>query len=303
MKYTIHGFSQVQSVRFGLNCEDLLLLRWFVDFKDSGKMKSRLINGKTYYWVCYEKMADDLPIVSSKKDTIYRKLKNMAELGILEKKTIKSGGTYSYYNVGKNYAALIDDSSDLPNEADFAESSDLDEEDFCENSSDIYPTHVDNHPSNADIHPNQTDIYPEQKILPPNKSTIQKPRVKDSDEFLLAELLFEHIQHRNPNIRKPNLDRWSSVFAYMLNVEKKSITEITDLISWIYKPDNFWCCRILTPDDLKRKYDKLIAIKNFEENQHLLKGYIPANSYSSDANIFKTQYGAYDLSGFELIGG
>ena len=40
MFYTIHGFYQKAAHKLGLDNDDLLLLRWFVNFKDSGNMKS-----------------------------------------------------------------------------------------------------------------------------------------------------------------------------------------------------------------------------------------------------------------------
>ena len=38
MKYTIEGFSQLEMIRIGMDAIDALILRWFIDFKDSGKM-------------------------------------------------------------------------------------------------------------------------------------------------------------------------------------------------------------------------------------------------------------------------
>ena len=36
MKYNISGFSQLGMIELGLNADDLNILRWFMDFKDSG---------------------------------------------------------------------------------------------------------------------------------------------------------------------------------------------------------------------------------------------------------------------------
>ena len=43
MKYTIMGFSQIQAIEYNLDLIDLMLIRWFVDFKDSGEMKYKLL--------------------------------------------------------------------------------------------------------------------------------------------------------------------------------------------------------------------------------------------------------------------
>ena len=75
----------------------------------------------------------------------------------------------------------------------------------------------------------------------------------------------------------------------------------------------------MTANNLKNNYDRLIAIKNFEKKQAQSKqnythnssvhnytnNYaqsIDSQSIDSNPNIFKTQYGSYDLSGFECVG-
>ena len=55
MKYTMLGFSQQIAADYGLDLNDLAILRWFVDFKESGNMRSMEIDGDVYYWVFYEK--------------------------------------------------------------------------------------------------------------------------------------------------------------------------------------------------------------------------------------------------------
>ncbi|MCR1847667.1 hypothetical protein NSA42_00095 [Paeniclostridium sordellii] len=53
-------------------------------------------------------VTEDIPITKMKKDTVYRRLKKMCKIGILKHKTVKIGGTYSYYALGRNYKLLID---------------------------------------------------------------------------------------------------------------------------------------------------------------------------------------------------
>lgn len=111
MKFSILGFNQRQSIEFELSLKDLLILRWFVDYKSSGHMKKKIIDGEDFYWVDYRGVMDSIPILNLKTiDPIYRSLKDMAKLGILEHKTLKQGGVWSYYKLGEKYINLIDDS-------------------------------------------------------------------------------------------------------------------------------------------------------------------------------------------------
>lgn len=109
MKYTIEGFNQAKAVELGLCVADLIILRWFVNFAGTDKMLKRNIEGKEYYWIKYEGMLKDLPILSITKDTLYRRLKGLVEKEVLDHITVKDAGTYSFYKLGKNYLALITD--------------------------------------------------------------------------------------------------------------------------------------------------------------------------------------------------
>lgn len=114
MKNTIQGFNQSKLVEFGLDSDDALILRWFVDFKDSNKMTSKIIDDEKYYWIKYEGILEDLPILRLKtKDALYRRLKKMDKCQILKHKTVKENGTYSFYALGINYVLLIVDLSEI----------------------------------------------------------------------------------------------------------------------------------------------------------------------------------------------
>ena len=79
MKFTILGFSQPAAYDFGLDVNDLAILRWYIDFKESGYMNKRVIGGKEFYLVIYEYILEDLPILGMKKDAVYRRFKKMCD--------------------------------------------------------------------------------------------------------------------------------------------------------------------------------------------------------------------------------
>ena len=86
MKYTMLGFSQQIAADYGLDLNDLAILRWFVDFKERGNMRSMEIDGDVYYWVFYEKISEELFIIKLQKSAIYKRLKKMCDCDILKKK-------------------------------------------------------------------------------------------------------------------------------------------------------------------------------------------------------------------------
>jgi hypothetical protein len=79
MKYTIQGFSQEKMLVLGMDPTDALLLRWFVDFKDSGRMETQILHEKIYYWIKYSQIMEDLPCLGIEKRAIQRRLKKMTK--------------------------------------------------------------------------------------------------------------------------------------------------------------------------------------------------------------------------------
>lgn len=124
MRYTIEGFSQTEAVKFRrieivkdsngndkekvvtLDCTDLVILRWFVDFWPN--MMKVEIGGQQYAWLSYKAAIEDMPLLGIKKGMFALRLKKLVDFGIMSHQTIRNGGTFSYYGFGPEYSRLID---------------------------------------------------------------------------------------------------------------------------------------------------------------------------------------------------
>lgn len=121
MKYTVEGFSQKSLIQYGLDEKDALILRYFIDFKDSGKMKMKIINKTPYYWLKGSALLEQLPILRINNiDVLRRRLKKMTSCGILMHEHVLEGGSYAFYAIGENYENLL-----LYDHLDKEESSDI----------------------------------------------------------------------------------------------------------------------------------------------------------------------------------
>lgn len=108
MKFSIHGFYQPRAVELGLTNDDLLVLRWFVDFAGTNKMKTIIETDGIYYWINYATILEDLPVLNISKVTLKRKhFDKLCEAKVLKHKHIKQGGSFSYYAYGINYDTLV----------------------------------------------------------------------------------------------------------------------------------------------------------------------------------------------------
>jgi hypothetical protein len=108
MKNTISGFNQKKLMEFGLDLKDALLLRYFVDFRDTESMTMIIVNNKSYYWLNYKHMKEDIPIIGIKSnDALRRRLKKLEDCKVLGHYHKLQGGSYSYYCLEENYPSLI----------------------------------------------------------------------------------------------------------------------------------------------------------------------------------------------------
>jgi len=109
MQYNIMGLNQERCIEIGLNVDSILIFKWFHKFMLTEKMVKRVVNDKTWYWVKYEAVGEDIPILKNSPYTIARKFGILVESGLLEHLHFKSKGSFAMYRVNKEvYTYLID---------------------------------------------------------------------------------------------------------------------------------------------------------------------------------------------------
>lgn len=118
MKYAIEGFSQEYATTFRkvverngkqieikLDCTDLVILRWFVDFYPvADKVK---VGGVEYAWVNHKYVLSQLPLLDIKKQALSDRFRKMAEFGILTCHVDKEKGNLTMYGFGEKYMGFV----------------------------------------------------------------------------------------------------------------------------------------------------------------------------------------------------
>lgn len=118
VKYTIEGFSQAyamtlrktaqvgdKSVTRKIDCTDLVILRWFVDFYPN--MKKIEVDGKQYAWLTHKKLIEDLPLIDITRKSFVERMQKLVDFEILTYRLLKEGGTFSLYGFGEKYENLV----------------------------------------------------------------------------------------------------------------------------------------------------------------------------------------------------
>ncbi len=83
MKKKIFNYDQDRLLDANLDLKELLILDYIAHFKNTGKMDEHILENKSWNWITPNKIAEDLPILGLKKESVRNILKNY--LGIKPK--------------------------------------------------------------------------------------------------------------------------------------------------------------------------------------------------------------------------
>ena len=114
MQFSFLGYSVKKIMELNLDVKDITILRYFDDFRKSGKMNYEEVDGVKYYWISYQNIENELPFLGLGKRSIMIRMLKLRDLGILSHYTKKEGGTFSFYALGDKYKELL--SSNINND-------------------------------------------------------------------------------------------------------------------------------------------------------------------------------------------
>lgn len=108
-----------------------------------------------------------------------------------------------------------------------------------------------------------------EQIINPSHSLIKKINHTQEEigEFLLSKLLWHFVKQANPSFGEPDFDLWARDFGKILHHDHRDFVEVSELISWIFESKSFWSCHVLTPSELRKYYERVLARKNYETNR------------------------------------
>lgn len=113
MKLEIMGFSQQGLMDLGLDNDDAVLLRWFIDYQGTKRMKTipNPEDGKVYFWVNFRKLCEDLPIITQSDRWMARRFDKLVSAGVLAKySSVGPLGKFSAFRIGDGdqYMSLVE---------------------------------------------------------------------------------------------------------------------------------------------------------------------------------------------------
>lgn len=103
------------------------------------------------------------------------------------------------------------------------------------------------------------------------------------DDHDCAVWMLSKIRELNPKFKMPNLDTWADDIRKIINIDKRTYQEISDLFLWVNN-DDFWSSNILSPAKLRKQWDK-IYMKSKSTGQNRATGKTQGNLSECEAFI------------------
>lgn len=96
----------------------------------------------------------------------------------------------------------------------------------------------------------------ESKKSKPKKSSKDYVYTREDVELKLAGRLFYFMKQNNPKAKEPDPQKWADKFRLMIERDKRDPEDIALVIDWS-QADDFWMVNILSPEKLRKQFDRL----------------------------------------------
>lgn len=104
MQYTVVINQAAYMAHFpGLRMAHIAIVDWFTKFTHSPKIKKLIHQGQNYFWMKYEKVLEELPVLGVAKRQLQRIVKQLCEVGILQAHPDNARMGQSFFAFGENY--------------------------------------------------------------------------------------------------------------------------------------------------------------------------------------------------------
>ncbi|SEB15952.1 hypothetical protein SAMN05421743_12167 [Thalassobacillus cyri] len=89
-----------------------------------------------------------------------------------------------------------------------------------------------------------------------SRKTGSKEYAPSSIYYKMAERLYERILKNNPEHKEPNYQKWADDFRKLVEIDQRNPEKVIRMIDWA-QSNEFWHTNILSPDKLRKQWDRL----------------------------------------------
>ena len=236
MKFTL-SINQKQALNLGMdNVNQVIILGLIADAHSWATPE--IVGKDVYFWTARTKIADELPLLNLKPDSVYRHLKSLAKLGLIDYIKLGKKDCVKLTKLGKTYYVG----------------------NISENDEKHYVGNISENDSNSEINPSKSGNKSEKnsEINPTYKNTNLIRATRDNNVATsVATYLLNKILSYKPNFKRPSLKAWSADIDKAIRLDARTEQELMNCIDWIYGDGSFWIPNILSAKKLREKFDTM----------------------------------------------
>jgi len=245
VKFTIN-VNQKQALDLGITNINQAIVLGFISEAHSWA-EPVVMEGEVYYWASRSIISSELELLDLKADTIYRHLKSLVSLGLIDYIKINKKDCVRLTKKGKTY--YVGNKS--------------------ENNTDDYVGFKSEKVANSEMNPtklgneseNNSDLNPTYKNTKEQKNTKDKSSVATvcDDAQEVASYLLQKIKTNQPTFKVQNFKAWVRDIDLALRVDGRTKEQMIGCINWIYGSPrgNFWIANVLSGKKLREKFETM----------------------------------------------
>lgn len=259
MQYNIN-INQKAIIDSGLSIDykDAAILDVCIKYGHSSSCIKMEFSGKIYYWFDHNKIAKELPLLSLKKDSVYRRMKKMCEVGLVIQHPENEKMGKSFYSFQDLTLGLYSEPSDKKTDTLGKPSVEP---------SDKKPTdhYTNDHYTNDQIScseqvPNATDLNLKIIDLKISKESSLEEKIIKNFHSLFCSV---RTKYGKPLTNKILLNQkvisWKEDLDAIMRIDKRTRSDLLEVYEFLEKgEDKFWRRTILSLDGLREHYDKIV---------------------------------------------
>lgn len=249
MQFTIL-INQVKALEWGLNFQLAGLFAYLHSVPSWARHK--IVGGQVFYQITPEKVMADMPLLTDKKDTVYRAIRRLQELGLVHLEIVDKVYFIRISAVGNSWNStekVADEGGDFD---------DLTEKNppFDGKKSVIPRKKIR---QTAEKNPSNSSLYINNYIISnPTTSTNKNSSTFSEEDLRLAAWFFETLLAVDNNHKKPSLPVWAKTIRLMRERDNRTHREMAEV--WQFaRGDPFWQANVLCPQKLRDQFDRLRA--------------------------------------------
>ncbi len=286
MKYTL-TVNQKAIIDSGVDIDitDSHILDTCMSFSHK-KVCSRLVkDGKIYYWFSHDMLVGELPLLYLKKDSLYRRMKKMCDIGLLSQHPDSAVLGKSYYAIEELAMSLVYEPSDETptiNGVKTVHSSDKKPNNHNTN----YPnTNINNISVPVSEKTETTDI----KIIDyveSESSTLEEKIIKKYHSLFCNLRTEPGKKCTHKTLISQKMGSWKKDLDKIMRIDKRTREDLVEVYLFLKDgKDDFWRSTISSLSGLRKHYDAILDKKKLE-SKNAAKS-IESAKKEEDSTVFK----------------